>query len=68
MKKKDAHRDSGNFLISLIMGVLGIGYLLFIAFLFLKLGYWGLFAGVFGPFILMAIANNTIYKKNKKKK
>ena len=53
-------------LIGLFAGLIGIGYLVFILFLFLNVGYIGIFFAIFIPIILVCIANNTIYKNKNK--
>ena len=58
--------SSGEMLIGLLAGLIGIGYLVGLAFLLLNVGYIGMFAAIFIPIILVCIANNTIYKKKKK--
>lgn len=56
----------GEMLIGLLAGLIGIGYLVFILFLFLNVGYIGIFFAIFIPIILVCIANNTIYKNKNK--
>lgn len=56
----------GEMLIGLLVGLIGIGYLVGLIFLLLNFGHIGMFVAIFIPIILVCVANNTIYKKKKK--